>query len=156
MEINITIQTGLNGFRMLDRITGVQSSVLIAEKTIQSPETKGFTGIEILAQAGALHVRYLLDFKRHAFLLGIRSYEGPSCPEPGRYTVTAVCRNRSRDAFEYDLEGKGPEGLIFKGLFLFATREYGHDFQKNRLEGHYRNLFACLMNDTEKNSITSV
>jgi hypothetical protein len=156
MDSIITVHTGLDQFLMIDRITDVNSSCILAEKNIQKTEERIFTGIETLAQTGALHVRYLLSFSKHAFLLSIKSYEGPAELASGLYTISGLCENRSRDAFEYSINAESMNGSTFKGRFLFAVSDYGRDFKQTHLEDHYRNIFSCLTKDTEKNSTTSV
>lgn len=156
MDLNLTVRTGLSRFLMLDRIMETGPSHILTKKTVNDLEMLMFSGIEILAQTGAFHVRHLMDFKRHAFLLGIRSYSGPSRLLPGLYTVKGTLLSQSREAFEYHLEGNGPQKTSLEGIFLFASRNYGDDFRQNHLEDHYRKLFTCLTNDTPKNSTTSV
>lgn len=156
MDMIITVDTGLDRFLMIDRITAVSSSRILAEKNILKTEERIFTGIETLAQTGALHVRYLLSFSKHAFLLSIKSYEGPTKLPSGLYTISGLCENRSRDAFEYSIKAESMDGGTFKGRFLFAVSNYGSDFKQTHLEDHYRNIFSCLTKDTEKNSITNV
>lgn len=155
MDMTITVHTGLDRFLMIDRITEVSSTHIFAEKRILTMEDRIFSGIETLAQTGAFHVRYLLDFSKHAFLLSIKSYEGPVKLPSGLYTVSGLCENRSRDAFEYILTAESIDGSTFKGRFLFAASDYGSDFKQTHLEDHYRNIFSCLTKDTEKSSITS-
>lgn len=156
MDMIITVHTGLDRFLMVDRITEVSSSRILAEKNILKTEERIFTGIETLAQTGAIHVRYLLNFRKHAFLLSIKSYDGPAQLPSGLYTISGLCENRSRDAFEYSINAESMDGSSFKGRFLFAVSDYGRDFKRTHLEDHYRNIFSCLTKDTEENSITSV
>jgi hypothetical protein len=155
MDMTLTVHTGLDRFLMIDRIKEVSTSHILAEKKILKTEDRIFTGIETLAQTGALHVRYLLDFSKHAFLLSIKSYGGPVQLPSGLYTVSGLCKNRSRDAFEYILTAENIDGSTFKGQFLFAVSDYGREFKQTHLEDHYRNIFSCLTKDIEKNSITS-
>ncbi len=155
MELNIRIHCGLERFIMIDRITRIDGATIHAEKTVSLNEAETFSGVEILAQTGAIHIRQHLDFRRHAFLLGIASYTGPSRVSPGLFRLYGVCESRSRNAYGYRLEGQNDGGITISGQFLFAVTDYGDDFQKNSLEQHYRKLFSCLTTGTEKNSIIS-
>ncbi len=156
MDLNVTVRTGLSRFVMIDRILETDDTRILAEKAVSGPETAMFSGIEMLAQTGAFHVRRLLDFRRHAFLLGVRSYAGPCRLSPGIYSVSGKLLGQSREAFEYHLTGQGPDHSRLEGLFLFSARDYDENFSQTNLEDHYRNLFRCLTNDTSKNSNTSV
>ena len=144
----ITVHTGLERFLMPDAIRESGPSHIKARMTVSESFKQPFRGIEALAQTGALHVRYVHDFKKHAFLLGITDYEGPAVLSPGIWTLSGTSDSRSKDAFAYTLSGEYHQAVLIRGHFLFAVVDYNNDFQRKQLEDHYRNLFTCLTKNT--------
>jgi hypothetical protein len=106
--------------------------------------------IEALAQLGAMHVRYVNDFKKHAFLLKINRF-GPSAVSTlsGTYILTGKCVSQSNRAFVYALAATGDSGECICGEFMFAVVDYDKNFKQEILTRHYRRLFSCLQTDSK-------
>ncbi|MBU1171380.1 MAG: hypothetical protein KKD44_17645 [Proteobacteria bacterium] len=144
----LIIRTGRQGFVMADHILFLGPNRIGISKTIDKEDTQIHTGIEILAQAGALHVRYLTSLVKHAFLLKIQHVKAQkSCLEPGFYRAWGTLVSQSKQAYAYDLFAEKDGETRIEGRFLFALGDYDHHFRKDILESHYRNLFSCLKND---------
>lgn len=143
----ITVNTGRGGFVMIDRIIRVDSGSIVTEKRFGNEDLQVHSPIEVMAQTGALHVRFLNDFSQHAFLLTVDHYHSERpLPEPGNYRVTGRLASRSSQAFAHELRLENEAGAFASGRFLFALRPYGGGFDRERLETHYRKVFACLKN----------
>ena len=78
------VRSELQGFRLIDRISRAGKEEIRGVCTLAGGPL--FTLIEALAQLGALHVRYLTGFTRHAFLLKIAR-----CTLPGGVPAAGVC-----------------------------------------------------------------
>ena len=139
----IEVNTGLDGFVLLDRISETEAATIIGEKGYFNEPF--YLGIESLAQLGAYHVRFLTGFERHAFLLKISRCTIPSRHIlNGIYLLKGTLVSQSKSAFCYALQaGKGNKVQI-EGEFLYATADYDHMFNKKILQPHYRKVFACL------------
>ena len=145
----IKIHTGLKGFILLDRISYAEEQNISGLKTFAN--APAYLGLESLAQLGAFHVRYITEFKRHAFLLKIGRCLMPAQAElDGTYTLSGTLVNRSASAFSYALHAKREGSVRIEGEFLFATVDYDKRFKKEILQEHYWNVFSCLQNDLEK------
>jgi hypothetical protein len=144
----VNIRSGLSGFCLIDRISRAGKDEIRGCCTL--PGGTLFTLIEALAQLGALHVRYLTGFTRHAFLLKIGR-----CTLPGEAPAAGACLLSGRQTaqsgttFAYHLEA-GREGrLLMEGEFLFTTIDYDERFSGEALSRHYGRLFSCLSNDSK-------
>jgi hypothetical protein len=144
----VNMRSGLSGFCLIDRISRTGKDEIRGSCTLTGGPL--FTLIEALAQLGALHIRYLTGFTRHAFLLKIGR-----CTLPGGAPAAGACLLRGRQtaqsgtSFAYHLEA-GPEGtLLMEGEFLFTTIDYDERFSGQELSRHYGMLFSCLSNDSE-------
>lgn len=148
----IEFATGLDSFIMPDEITGVGGNAIEIIKNVRQAEPREFVWIETLAQAGALHVRYLTHFAKHAFLLKINHYaaEDVRCP-PGAYVIKAALVSSSKTAYSYQVRAEKEGIAVCCGSFLFATVEYGDSFRKEELEQHYRKVFSCLTENLNGN-----
>jgi hypothetical protein len=147
----LIIRTGRTGFIMPEKIIRLDDERIEILKSVEKNESQVHTGIETLAQAGAFHLRHLIGFARHAFLLTIDHYRAAvSRPDPGLYHVHGRLTDKSARAFAYDLWAGTGGPPCFEGRFLFALGDYDRDFNKDTLETHYRNLLACLKNDTRE------
>ncbi|GAB6097515.1 hypothetical protein JCM14469_37690 [Desulfatiferula olefinivorans] len=145
----LIIRTGRTGFIMPEKIIRLDAEYIEIQKTVGKDEAQVHTGIETLAQAGAFHLRHLIGFERHAFLLTIDHYRAAvSRPDPGLYHVHGRLTDKSARAFAYDLWAGTRHTPCFEGRFLFALGDYDRNFKKEALETHYRNLLSCLKNDT--------
>ncbi len=145
----ITVNTRLDGFVLLDRIIQVEEKGILGTKAFNNDPV--YLGLESLAQLGAFHVRYISEFKRHAFLMKI-----DRCLMPGKqvlngeYALSGSLVNRSASAFSYALQAKKGNDVSLDGEFLFATVDYDKNFKKEILKEHYKNVFLCLQNDSKK------
>ncbi len=104
-----------------------------------------FAGIESLAQAGALHTRYINDFSRHAFLLKIQRCTLPPGPVlDGEFLIRGVLTGQSAASCSYSLAMEKDGLTVMEGSFLIATVEYDSRFRMDILENRYREVFSCL------------
>jgi len=147
-DLTLSIKTDMPGFILLDRVTHAGEDAIAGIKTFNQAPV--FLGIEALAQLGAYHVRFLNDFKKHAFLLAIRQ-----CRVHAKQPLNGPCRlegrllSRSAAACAYFLETRQNGQALISGELLFATRVYDECFQKEILEHHYRKVFSCLQSDSK-------
>lgn len=145
--MDITINTGFDGFILVDKIHMSDERQIHGTRTFTNAPI--YLGIESLAQLGAFHVRYLMEFKRHAFLLKMNSCTTPAHAElDGTYALSGELVSNSASAFSYLLQAKRDGNIQMEGEFLFATTDYGCGFKKEILLEHYRDLFLCLKNDS--------
>ena len=143
----VSINTGLSGFVLLDRIGETAAGSIAGSKHFVSPASLALA-IESLAQLGAYHVRYLTNFEKHAFPLKIKSCRLPASPIPaGFYSLSGELQGRSASAFTHILRAKLADETIMEGVFLFAVVDYDSTFRKEILERHYRRVFSCLQKD---------
>ncbi len=140
----IVIRSNLSGFVMLDEIVDAGPDSIEGFKQLDRAPV--YLGVETLAQLGAFHVRYLIDFQKHAFLLGIKS-----CLLPQKGELSGNCRlvgrleSRSSSAFSYRLTATVEDEAAIDGEFMFALAEYGESgFNRDILQSHYRKVFSCL------------
>jgi len=141
----LIINTGLHQFFLVEGITKVN------EKHIQgfsSPSSRQvFLRIESMAQLGAMHVRFITDFSKHAFLLGISNLQlSEAFQGDERYNMTGTMNSRSADSFSYTLAAEVAGSQLISGIFLFATIPYDDTFRKDCLQHHYKKIFSCLRN----------
>lgn len=129
-------------FVLLDSIVSADAAQLVACRFF-SPSPL-WQGLEAMAQAAAMHQRFLGDFSQHAFLLSM-----DTCPYPatdtveGALRITAKLLGQTQSAAAYAMEAFGPEWAWSLQLHIGLT-PYDSVFKQNLLEAHYRNLFACL------------
>ncbi|MDM8518118.1 hypothetical protein QUF76_18125 [Desulfobacterales bacterium HSG16] len=142
------INTGMKGFVLIDRVKEISQETIFGN----SIGLNGFLfkGIEVLAQFGALHVRYLCDFKSHAFLLKVENcnFFVQSLSE-GKIDLEGQLVSKSQSAFSYDLSAKSDGSIVMSGKFLFAVTNYDSRFKSELLEQHYKQVYSCLRNDTK-------
>jgi len=139
----ITVVSGMPHFRLISKVSAVSSTQIDAEAVLNGAPP--YTGLEIMAQAAALHVRQRLDFGRHVFLLSLRRCAMPQNDVLiGRYRVRAVLQHQSSDAFGYLVKAAGPNGEGFQGDLLIGTQAYDDHFSKAALSAHYRELWDQL------------
>ncbi len=146
----LTISSKLDGFMLLDGIDTVTADTIKGRAVFN--RTPVYTGLEAMAQLGALHVRRQIDFKAHAFLLKVIQCRLPGVARlDGRYLLQAARSSHSRRAYTYVIRARGPRGIVIDGDFLFACVDYDNAFQETALQNHYETLFTCLQNATAKN-----
>lgn len=132
---------------MVDRITCLDARRIGGCKRFCS--TPRYAGLEAMAQLAALHARYVMDFRRHAFLLKIRMCRLPAAGLLNdRFRLEADLLGQSSRAFTYHIEGRGPDECRLQAELLIGTRPYDSLFQQAVLEPHYQRIVACLRSDT--------
>jgi hypothetical protein len=148
MEKPVNVRSGLQGFRLIDRIIRAEKDEIRGICTLTGGPL--FTLIEALAQLGALHVRYLTGFKRHAFLLKIGRCTLPEgAPAAGACLLKGRQIAHSETTFAYRLEAERGGAVIMEGEFVFTTINYDERFARETLAHHYEMLFSCLSNDSK-------
>jgi hypothetical protein len=139
----IVLNSGLEGFVLVDAITAVDPEGIAGTKRFV--EAPSFLAIESLAQLGALHVRFISGFDRHAFLLNIKHCSPISRQAlSGCYRLCGALTSRGSSATCYRLEAVTDDETAIAGEFLFATVAYDASFKKDILQKHYRKVFSCL------------
>ncbi len=104
-----------------------------------------FTSLECMAQLAALHVRYRLDFDRHAFLLKVgRTVWPPEESLTGLYHLTAELDSQSSDTFAYQVKMHSAAGTMLGADLLIGTKPYDNNFKARQLKEHYRQIFKKL------------
>lgn len=142
----LIINTKLPGFVLIDKITEATAEYINGTKNFSNVPV--YLGIESLAQLGAYHIRFITRFERHAFLLKITSCLMPATNIiDGRYLLYGTLLSRSESAFTCRLRAKKENETSIEGEFLYATVDYNHNFKKEKLQNHYREVFLCLQND---------
>ncbi len=147
----LAVRSGLSGFVLLDEICEAGPEAMTARKRFDNAPL--YLGIEALAQLGAFHVRTLVDFEKHAFLLAVRRCSLPAVHWlSGAFRLDARLTSRSSSAFSYDLFAAGENGAEMEGEFLFALCEYDSaGLDGNILRAHYKRVFSCLRNGSKTN-----
>lgn len=145
--MDITIHTGLNRFVLVDQITRVEGEVIEGVKTFSNAPV--FLGVEALAQLGALHVRHLIRFEQHAFLLKINQCVFPQSDAlNGTWLLHGRLTGQSDSAFTYALSAERKGQRLLEAQCIFAVVPYDQGFQKEILKNHYQEVFSCLKNDS--------
>lgn len=154
------------GFVLLDAITRCDASGLTAVR--HCSRTPAWHVVEAMAQAGAMHLRFLGDFSDHAFLLGITDCPWPEAPLDGCYRIEVRLAALTQGAASYDmtlsaLDGTGDgieeqqterqtaqqtERLTERqkrhATMLFGRVPYDATYREAILAPRYRRLFAWL------------
>jgi hypothetical protein len=146
--LRININTGLDGFGLVDAVTEVGNNRIEGLKRFA--DDPAYQGIEALAQLGALHVRFLNHFDRHAFLLKIDRCTGPNRSLNGGLVLSGKLIHHSKRAFSYHLEACFERHAVVEGDFLFAVIDYDETFKKQFLKSHFQKKFLCLQNGLKK------
>ncbi len=146
----IILNSGLSGFFLVDAVTEVDAQKIAGWKRFAGAPT--YLGIESLAQLGALHVRHITGFERHAFLLTIKRCS-PASREAlnGQYRLCGELIGRTTSAFSYRLEASHGDETMIQGDFLFAVVEYDTTFRRDTLRSHYQEVFSCLTSASSRN-----
>lgn len=139
----ITINTGLERFVMIDRITEVAADSISGEAELTGADPTLL--VEAMAQLGGIHIRAGSDFRKHAFLVKVANADVPAGRLPdGTYTVRGTVVSRSESAFAYRMEAGMQPGVLIQGDFLLGVVEYNDEFRQDLLQRHFREVFACL------------
>ena len=139
-----TIHFGVDRFIMLNRLTTCTETTLIAETEFS--DAPAYLVLEAMAQAGALHFRYCMDFCKHAFLLTVQ--EAPLLNVQsfsGRATI-CVTQNAITDSTAGYQSTFTIDNHTLTGDFLFGSAPFGDQFSRDSLTTHYKKLFQWLQN----------
>ncbi len=141
----MTIRTGLKRFLLVDRILRVDAGAIEGVRAFSNAPV--FLGIEAMAQLGALLVRHLCGFERHAFLLKINQCILPRSPTlNGPFLLHGRLTGRSDSAFTCALSAEQNGQRSLEAECIFAVVPYDQAFQKEMLKNHYQEVFSCLKN----------
>ena len=146
MGTEIVINTGLEGFVMLDSILEVSTSHIVGARSLSDAPV--YVCLESLAQLGAYHIRYITNFSRHVFLIKIVHCSLP--PEKvmdGEYLLSGDLLSQSASSFRCRLKAERERKAVMEGEFLYAAVDYDHNFQGDRFRHHYAEVFSCLQRD---------
>jgi hypothetical protein len=146
MNAEIVINTGLNGFIMLDRVLEVSMSHIVGTRFFS--QTPIYSGLESLAQLGAYHIRHLTGFSRHVFLIKITQCSlPPGGVIEGELLLSGTLINQSNSSFLIRLKAQKEGNTLMEGEFLFAAVDYDHNFNVDTLRRHYIKVFSCFQKD---------
>jgi hypothetical protein len=141
----LTINSRMPCFQLIRRVTDMSNRRVQADAAFA--QWPVYTGLEAMAQLAALHVRYSLDFERHAFLLKVERCDLPTLETlDGDFSLTAERLSQSSQSFAYGTTAQGPDGLTIQAQLLIGTLDYDERFKKDRLKQYYRKLFEALRN----------
>ncbi len=144
----LNINTGLNGFRLVDRITRIDADHINGRSVFSSASP--YLGIEALAQLGALHIRYLNDFQKSVFLLKIAECRlVPWTLLDGGHILSGRMTGQSSAAASHHLKLVKEDQVLMEGEFMFGIRDYDEQFRRHILEPHYRERFSCLLSESK-------
>lgn len=141
----LTLHSRLKGFQLIEHLFEVRETTIGGICRFESAPP--FLGIEAMAQLAALHVRHLIHFKRHAFLLKVIGCDWPVVAHlQGRFDFKAELFSQSSNAFSYGVKARWPhqEKENLKAELLIGTQPYDDQFQKEFLKDHYQNRFNRL------------
>lgn len=139
----IAIHTGMAGFHLLSSVSFMDRGCIRGRAMLDGPPS--LVAMECLAQLGALHVRSLWDFSKHAFLLKVERFSLPGKGRiPGELALFGNLVARSQAAFSYDLGAQGEGEEVCSGRFVFSVKDYDDRFCKAILRKRYKEIFACL------------
>jgi hypothetical protein len=145
----IILNSGLNDFLLIDTITHADSKEITGFKMYK--EDPPYLGVESLAQLGAFHVRFVTDFAKHAFLLGIKRCTTSSWSSlKGPCLLSGTLTGFSSSAFSYGLGAEMDGETRIQGEFLFAAVEYSDILRKEILQSYYKKAFVCLKRDSSR------
>lgn len=141
----LTINSHMHSFQLIRRVTDVTDRRIQADAVFA--QWPVYTGLEAMAQLAALHVRYSIDFERHAFLLKVDRCDLPTLETlAGDFSLTAERFSQSSQSSAYGVIAQGPGDLAMRGQLLIGTLDYDEHFKKDRLKQYYRKLFQALHN----------
>ncbi len=140
---SIEIHSRLKHFKLLARITHVSAAGICGETDFECMPMYGC--LEAMAQLAALHVRYCLDFERHAFLLKVNYGRWPAREAlEGRCRLSADRYSQSSNAFAYQVKVQGSADTILSADLLIGTKSYDGEFKEDVLKAHYKEIFGKL------------
>lgn len=143
MKTTRQIHSHLKHFQLLERIVDVTPTSIGASCCFV--KVPAYLLLEAMAQLAALHVRHLMGFRRHAFLLKVAGFDIPSLElAAGSYHLAADQVYQSSNAFSYRVASQGPGGKRHGAELLIGTQAYDGQFQKTHLMAHYRKRFKGM------------
>ncbi len=141
----MTIRTGLKRFLLVDRLLRVDAGAIEGIRAFSNAPV--FLGLEAMAQLGALHVRYLCAFERHAFLLKVNRCVLPRTDVlNGSLLIHGNLTGRSESAFTCALSAEQNGRRLLEAECIFAVVPYDRAFREEILKYHYQEVFSCLKN----------
>jgi len=133
----------LKHFKLVARIIDVSAAGIRGEADFECMPMYGC--LEAMAQLAALHVRYCLDFERHAFLLKVNHGRWPVRDAlEGSYRLSADLYSQSSNAFAYQVKVQGSVDAIWIADLLIGTKSYDGEFREDVLKAHYKEIFRKL------------
>jgi hypothetical protein len=139
----LNIPSRMARFCLIGRLSAVSPKEICA--VVHFDGAPAYTGLEAMAQVAALHVRRILDFERHAFLLRVYDWQLPFAHcLTGEFRIRAGLRSHSSSAFRYEVAALGADRLDLNSSLLIGTRDYGDRFSEDILKVHYQGLWAAL------------
>lgn len=140
------INTGLENFRLIDRITEFNDEEIHGSITFN--DAPPFLCIESLAQLGAMHARQLVEFEKHAALLKIDNFKIiDNSRINGKCLIHATVAGKSGRAISYSVKATMNNKTMAQGSITIALIDYDDNFKNESLMNHYRELFSCLIKD---------
>ncbi len=139
----LIINSQLTCFQLVRRVTAVSNQRI--EAVAEFSKWPIYTGLEVMAQLAALHVRHSLTFERHAFLLSVDRCDLPLLETlDGDFYLTAERVSQSSQVFAYRTTTRGPDDLTIRARLLIGTQVYDERFKEDRLKQYYRKIFEDL------------
>lgn len=139
----IEINTGMDGFHLLSSVSFMDGLQIRGRAALA--DLPSLAVMECLAQLGALHVRRLHDFSKHAFLLKVERFALAGQGRiSGNLALSGTLVARSQAAFSYDLGAEEAGKKVCAGRFVFSVTAYDDRFPKDLLRKRYKELFSCL------------
>jgi len=146
----LEINTHLTSFIMPDQIIKANDHEIEGIKFFA--DLPVFTAIETMAQLSALHVRFLTQFQKHAFLLKINHCNiDDNNLLTGTFNISCKLESNGKLAYSYTVQAFLNNIIKFSGKFLIGVVDYSSDFKHDILKQHYQRVFSCLQNVSETN-----
>lgn len=137
------INSGATNFVLLDNILQINNTEIVGTRLFHNAPLH--LGIEALAQLASFHLRFLMKFDKHSFLLKIENMFFPEeINLSGEFLFHALLNYKTKFAFSYHIEAFIEEKRSFYGDFLFSMTDYDDKFEKKKLKKYYKNLFHKL------------
>ena len=144
----IVVNSGLKSFILLDTISETGPTTIAGRRHFSGEQIA--MGIEALAQLGAMHVRFLMNFQKHAFLLSIKRCDMASLnPLEGMVRLKGIQTAHGGSAFSYLMRAQQDSRICIEGNFVFAVVDYNDIFKRAILETYYKKVFLCLRSVSE-------
>ena len=139
----VNIRSPIRRFRMIDTILRLEDDII--EGMADFVRAPAFAGLEAMAQLAALHVRWRVDFSRHAFLLSVVRCHGlPDRELDGTLQLQGRVTAHSMHAIRYRVTAATGAGKRLTAELFIGLRDYDTRFRSQRLQDHYREMVARL------------